>query len=806
MKNKHITTTNLINKQLAKWHNRLCNNEITIKEYLVNQSDVTMGEFDVTHIANKPDDLAIENSETLLERMLSHVKSICMHAVDSHTLENFDNHTPNCINSNSQPKNVNAITRVTFSEFSFYPLSARGALTIDEFHVLCKMLLETANDYPINLHICLSSIPVVDQNKNVFNVTTYLQCGSNPQINVFAKACPSDVDPQYPDTTNPYYAKIEALNQLAIKFRKDVLSFEFLLRSKDLQAIKVAVENLLATMKARPRYLLTSDGIPYQEVLRIEEICNNILAHTTDDETFKKIDCLSTSIELINTVIEYTEEFEFSRGADARELTKLINEISIPQATLASNQQSGFSLYRGGLVECTTAGGAKFITGIDVCLDNDYNFAARLYERYLENCLREGTIISPYFSHIITSNSISVSTDEQPGNVVVHCDVKNSSIRDKHADTETLLPEKSITVNDTAFGSYALIECYNPYTLKSIQGLYRSRIEYYNKMIRDRLSVSLLHHHSANLDTKNVLDAFDQCSSLHTMQPTCFRRFILELILPTIYLKDSTVNNDAIKSAVEKHNDINAFIMGNTLLHWAIIHGLTDIAEFALQNKNIDLHLKNEHGYTAFDLAIMYNRTTTAGKLYQSLLVKGERTTTVDAVADASPETKTNILSIAVSAKQTLDVKYLLANGADYFYKDNHTTHTQAKLSKLSPEIFEVLYDHAVSTDQLHYLTEQTIDYGNPRLAILLLELCCRDKLEENVNYLLQQSRFFVPTLSEIDRLLSIINKNDGTGIYNLVEMHLIKQGYGNYIKEAEKKLIPLQVNSFRPFSPMGQN
>lgn len=806
MYKQHITTTNLINKQLTKWHNALSNNDITIKEYLVAQAEPTMGEFNGMKLVNKPLDLDKESSEALLERMLSHIKLICMQARDSHIKDNFDNNSPNSIDANSQPTNANAIVRVTFSEFSFYPFFKRGALTINEFHLLCNKLLAATDEYPKNLHICLSSIPLIDQNNKVFNITIYLQCGSHSQINVFAKACPSDVDPQYPESTNPYYAKIDADNQLATKFKKDVLALEELILNGDLQTIKITVENILAKMKARPSYLLNNEGNFYQEICRIEELCKIILTHTTDEETFKKIDRQSIAIELINTIIEYIEEYEFARNDDSQQLLKLINEVSVPQATLGTHDNGGVTLYIGGLVECTTAGGAKFVTGIDVCLDNSYNFAARLYERYMENCLRDGKIITPYFSHIITSNSITVSPDEQPGSLVVHCDVRNSSITDKHADPSTLLPENSTTINDSAFGSQALIECYKPYLLKKIEGNYRSRIAYYNKMIRDRASASMLHQHSSDMGTNDILNAYDKRSSLHTMQPASFRRFILELILPDLSYHDSSITDHDVKSALEKHNDINADIMGNSLLHWAIIHGLTDIVEFALKNKNINLHLKNEHGYTAFDLAIMYNRTEIASTLYQSLLVKGERTTSVDAADNAQPETKAKLLTTAMAAGQVLDVKYFLEIGADYFYKNYHTTHANAKISKLTPAIFELLYERANSTDQLLYLTDETISNGGPKSATLLLELCCRDKLEENVSYLLRHHRYFTPTISEIDKLLSLIDKNDGTNIYTTVKMHLVKLGYGNYLNEVERKSAPVHVNSYRPWSPTGQN
>lgn len=93
----------------------------------------------------------------------------------------------------------NKITRLLLPEFSLYgaqPLSEK------DFNNFYNNLLSIAATKTENVHLLLSSLPVLNEDKKVLNVCLYVECGPNPVITIICKARASSVDPEYLGTTN----------------------------------------------------------------------------------------------------------------------------------------------------------------------------------------------------------------------------------------------------------------------------------------------------------------------------------------------------------------------------------------------------------------------------------------------------------------------------------------------------------------------------------------------------------------------------------------------------------------------------
>ncbi len=104
------------------------------------------------------------------------------------------------------------------------------------------------------------------------------------------------------------------------------------------------------------------------------------------------------------------------------EMVKKMGVDATPKVSL-----KGLDIGFSNVFECTTAGKAKFITAIDVCLDHKYGTAKVELNRQLQGALTQARTTKPtdvlpiQISHVLTSNSIGLHPDNAVGRVT-HAD------------------------------------------------------------------------------------------------------------------------------------------------------------------------------------------------------------------------------------------------------------------------------------------------------------------------------------------------------------------------------------------------
>lgn len=810
MKDQLNSSTKLINMQLAIRENVINRDDITIREFLVYQQALSSGEFGGTSACYKNShnlsELAEESSEHLLSRMILHFHHVCMRAREVHVQQNFPGFAVDDVSVNTEmPINVNAITRVVFSEFSFYPYQKRGPLTFDELHKFCEKFVEAASEYPINMHMCISSMPVCDANNDVFNVAVYLQCGSKVRINVFAKAVPDEVDPIYDDTRNACYATFNHPDEYINKINSSTADLVNKLIIGDLKAIRIAVDGLLAAIGSTPDFLLDKRNEIDRNVVNIKRSCEKIIDYIANREAYTRFNVRSVCFNLINSVSRFVLEVEKKSKKRHDEFKNWMKAAPMQQASAAYHDHSGRVIYRGGLVECVTAGGVDFVTAIDICFDYCFDVAAKLYQRYLENCLRDNRLITPYLSYIVTSNTIQLESFKHFCGTIVHCDAYFSSILYNTTESKSLAPAKREKLAETAFGSSATIEVYPPYILRESSNELRGRVEYYNKMIRERRAHTLEMRSSPHFASLSQSEVQETHSTVHLMRPNKAIKHLLVLLLPEIKQKFDDVQHpfagEDFIAALDKIKDLNMMVLGNSLLQWSITNDIEAVFEIMYRRKDVNLQIKNIHGYTAFDLAVMYNRIEIATQLYGVLIEGSEHAITSSQLSSASKELKAVLLTAAIAAEREFDIKYFLGIGADLFLMSNYTRPMDMLAKHYSDSAFEIIYHHVKLSNKLNLFSTVTLFNLNKRASVLLIELCCRDRLDHEVDFIIKMKPDLYLSTSDIKRLHQLIDLNSGSELSHIIKTHLIDLGYQYHdIDELVEKEQVKHLASFSPF------
>lgn len=810
MKDQLNSSTKLINMQLAVRENVIERDDITIREFLVYQQTQSSGEFGGTSVCYKNSHnlsaLTEESNEHLLSRMMLHFHHVCMRAREVHVQQNFPGFEVDDVSVNTaMPINVNAITRVVFSEFSFYPYQKRGPLTFDELHVFCEKLVEAACEYPVNMHMCISSVPVCDANNDVFNVAVYLQCGSKVRINVFAKAVPDEVDPIYDDTRNACYATFNHPDEYINKINSTADDLVNKLIIGDPKAIRIAVDGLLDAIGSTPDFLLDKRNEIDRNVVNIKRSCEKIIDNIANREIYKHFNVRSVCFNLINAVSKFVLKVEKTSKKRYDEFKNWLKATPMQQASAAYHDHSGRVIYRGGLVECVTAGGVDFVTAIDICFDYCFDVAAKLYQRYLENCLRDNKVITPYLSYIVTSNTIQLESFKHFCGTVVHCDAYFSSILHNTTESKSLAPARREKLAETAFGSSATMEVYHPYILGESSNELRGRVEYYNKMIQERRALMLRMRRASNFASLSQFDEQDTYSSVHLMEPNETVKHVLVLLLPEIKQKINDVQHpfagEDFVAALDKIKDLNMIVLGNTLLQWSITNAIEAVFEVMYRRADVDLLIANAHGYTAFDLAVMYNRIDIATQLYGVLIERSEQVISSPQLSSASKELKAALLSAAIAAERVFDIKYFLSNGADLFLMSNYTRPIDMLAKHYSDSVFELIYHHVKLSNKLNIFSTVTLFNLNKRASVLLIELCCRDRLDHEVDFIIKMKPDLYLSTSDIKRLHQLIDLNSGSELSHIIKTHLIDLGYQYHdIDELIEKEQVKHLASLTPF------
>lgn len=85
------------------------------------------------------------------------------------------------------------------SEFSLYTAEP---LNVDDFSLLIDAVHVIAKKQQPNVHLLLSSMPVLTEDKQILNMSLYVQCGSEPKVEVFCKGRAARIDAQYKNMPN----------------------------------------------------------------------------------------------------------------------------------------------------------------------------------------------------------------------------------------------------------------------------------------------------------------------------------------------------------------------------------------------------------------------------------------------------------------------------------------------------------------------------------------------------------------------------------------------------------------------------
>lgn len=185
----------------------LKNKQVEIREIIATQIESkhhTYGEFTGAHFVSNAEkqQAALESGDSVVNRMAAHVKEVADEALKIHLQHNFI--ISDDISGESKPilieDNENNITRLSFQEFHFYPYEQRGPLSMNDFNLFIELIDNYASTLPVNFHMLIATLPVVDEYKRVYNMCVYVQSGTPTKIHAFAKNMPSPFDLEYAGT------------------------------------------------------------------------------------------------------------------------------------------------------------------------------------------------------------------------------------------------------------------------------------------------------------------------------------------------------------------------------------------------------------------------------------------------------------------------------------------------------------------------------------------------------------------------------------------------------------------------------
>jgi hypothetical protein len=125
-------------------------------------------------------------------RMLDHIKLLARIANTHHQQSFCDTTCPT--KPVLKPDCLNNITRISLNEFSFY---SQHPFNTANLHNFVKEVYAIARQQQPNVHLLLSSFPVITQDNRLLNMSLYVECGDNPKITTFCKGRYSTVDQGY---------------------------------------------------------------------------------------------------------------------------------------------------------------------------------------------------------------------------------------------------------------------------------------------------------------------------------------------------------------------------------------------------------------------------------------------------------------------------------------------------------------------------------------------------------------------------------------------------------------------------------
>jgi len=263
-----------------------------------------------------------------------------------------------------RPECLNKITRLSLHEFSLYT-----AQPIDQadFSFLLESIELIVKNQHSNVHLLLSSLPVVTDGNEILNVCLYVQCGKEFIIETFSKTYASRIDHTYQGTIN---------------FTQPGENHDLEWTDKKIKS-SCMVNNKL--------YLSEINGFIAYSVItpkgeKIFDFCTNIQV----PQPLTKAALLELQILILTFAIKEGHiliECEF---------------IAKTNGLISNNN----------IFRVSTAGGCQYLQIIDICIDHTLAFSKHRLKKILEiDILNNHDMIPNQVDQLITSNCIRTNID-----------------------------------------------------------------------------------------------------------------------------------------------------------------------------------------------------------------------------------------------------------------------------------------------------------------------------------------------------------------------------------------------------------
>jgi len=357
---------------------------------------------------------------------------------------------------------------------------------------------------------------------------------------------------EYRDSSNKYSGKISRLDRLKdyIKLLADIANKyheqQYFVDHEDEKVLPKENKNKVTRLSMHEFALYTS-----KKPLSMKEY--GVLLHAIDEmaiECHENLHLVLSSIPIqdsdgrINNVVLYVQcgktpkidvivkAYPFSRDFNYKHtplgrFQKLsAKQKSSPDTVPAAfpmlpdaNHPEAGSINYGGLVDCETKGGARFITAVDICADHLFGVARKSLEQRLKGAKARGydEFFPNQVSHVVTSNTIEVVPSNVLSQTVVHADPLYHAVktlnkalpyknipsrfidrlnRDKGLIDKRCYPEtsiisdsgKTILVNNPQFGPRVEIQIVQEQSLGKLSNTQCAKLfeGYNNKVVREQ--------------------------------------------------------------------------------------------------------------------------------------------------------------------------------------------------------------------------------------------------------------------------------------------------------------------------------
>lgn len=409
------------------------NEPISIRNIVAYQVPSLKGEYKV--YANTR--IAQETEQQLIDRIVKQIIEFAEIANEQHLKDNF-------IAGEMDSTKLNAITRLSLPEFSFYPHASRGPLSIEGYTVLMEKLTQLASTYKNNLHLLIGTIPVKMPNHVLKNMASYIECGDHPRIHNFAKAMPYATDPNYTDIANESFSGelIESEYQIGFMNLIDKLQTQFL--SSD---FKAGAKTIGILKEILTKHIIV--GSSKRLLDQLESIEKQIQKNNYDK----------------NQMNMDINEFINSANTISMEVSNQIHEIvsHMPDAAIGNDDSKVPAIAYNGNFIIQTQGGAQARINIDICLDQHHGVAKMNALREIDSAIKNSESRLPeQASSIIISDSIVPNSKQTISTSITHADpIESKSKKSVQLNNQFAKLDSTRVKSNCLFGKKFNVDIYS---------------------------------------------------------------------------------------------------------------------------------------------------------------------------------------------------------------------------------------------------------------------------------------------------------------------------------------------------------